>query len=94
MSSIRKNIGSELVTLRDYRAATITVECKPCARKGELDRKALVKQHGADLTFVRLRRSLALGCSRMNSEDGIDRCETRFPCLLEASLSFNKEDAE
>ncbi|MGO6889456.1 MULTISPECIES: hypothetical protein [Rhizobium] len=52
----------------------------------------LVKQYGASFTFLQLRRRLTLGCSRMNTDDGIDRCQTRFPCLLAAGLSFNKED--
>jgi hypothetical protein len=81
---------SGLLTLRNYRGAIITVECKACNRRGELDRKALMKQHGAGLSFADLRRRVALGCERMNGEDGIDRCETRFPCLVEASIVIGK----
>lgn len=92
MSSIRKNTYGEPTTLRDYRGSVITVECRACDRNARLDRKALVKQYGASFTFLQLRRRLTLGCSRMNIEDGIDRCQTRFPCLLAAGLSFNKED--
>ncbi|WP_225897148.1 hypothetical protein [Rhizobium phaseoli] len=84
MSSIRKNTYDELISLRDYRGPVVTVECKDCRRSGELDRKKLVKQYGASLTFMQLRRRLALGCSNMNSEDGIDRCTTWFPCLADA----------
>jgi hypothetical protein len=29
-----------LLTLRDFKGPVITVECKPCGRQGELDRKA------------------------------------------------------
>ncbi|ASS56433.1 hypothetical protein CHR56_18745 [Rhizobium leguminosarum bv. viciae] len=91
MSSIRKNTYGEPTTLRDYCGTVITVECRACDRNAKLDRKALVKQYGASFTLLQLRR-LTLGCSRMNTEDGIDHCQTRFPCLLAAGLSFNKED--
>jgi hypothetical protein len=83
---------SGLLTLRDFRGAIITVECKACNRRGELDRKALVKQHGAGLSFADLRRRVALGCERMNGEDGVDRCQTRFPCLVEASIVIGNLD--
>jgi hypothetical protein len=84
---------SGLPTLRDFRGEIITVECKACNRRGELDRKALVKQHGAGLSFADLRRRVALGCEKMNGEDGVDRCQTRFPCLVEASIVIgNLED--
>lgn len=51
MSSIRKNTYDELISLRDYRGPVVTVECKGCRRSAELDRKKLVKQYGASLTF-------------------------------------------
>jgi hypothetical protein len=81
-----------LLTLRDYKSAIITVECKACNRHGELDRKALVKQHGAGLSFADLRRRVALGCEKMNGEDGVDRCQTRFPCLAEAGIVIGNVD--
>jgi hypothetical protein len=81
-----------LPTLRDYKGAVITVECRRCDRRAELDRKALVKQFTASLPFHQLRRRLSAGCERMNSEDGIDRCETKFPGLLKGALSFRKEN--
>jgi hypothetical protein len=83
---------SGLLTLRDYKGAIITVECKACNRHGELDRKALVKQHGAGLSFADLRRRVALGCEKMNGKDGVDRCQTRFPCLAEASIVIGNVD--
>ncbi|WP_245510026.1 hypothetical protein [Rhizobium leguminosarum] len=89
---MRKNTYAGKMTLRDYHGTVVTVECRVCARGAKLDRKALVKQYGASFTFLELRRRLSLGCSRLNAEDGIDRCRTRFPCLLAAGLSFNKED--
>nr|WP_236774927.1 hypothetical protein [Agrobacterium tumefaciens] len=67
-------------TLRQVRNPLISVECRTCGRQGTLDRAALVKKHGAAVTFARLRRMAAMGCERLVSEDG-DRCGTRFPCL-------------
>ncbi|MGO4569614.1 hypothetical protein AB4Z52_32370 [Rhizobium sp. 2YAF20] len=88
----KDNEMSGLLTLRDFRGAIITVECKACNRHGELDRKALVKQHGAGLSFADLRRRVALGCEKMNGEDGVDRCQTRFPCLTEAGIVIGNVD--
>jgi len=45
-----------------------------CDRRVDLDRKALVKQYGASLSFEQLRRRISMGCPRMVSDDGIDRC--------------------
>lgn len=75
-----------LLTLREFRGPVITVECRACGRAAELDRKALVKQYGANLRFVELRRRMSIGCEKMICADGQDRCQTRFPCLLDASL--------
>ncbi|WP_436080517.1 hypothetical protein [Pararhizobium sp. LjRoot235] len=66
----------------------ITTECRACDMSVDLDRKALVKQYGASLRFVELRRRLAVGCEKMICADGQDRCQTRFPCLLQTNLYF------
>ncbi len=58
----------------------ISVECRACGRSDALERKILVRKHGASMTFARLRRMAAMGCDRPNSEEG-DRCQTRSPCL-------------
>lgn len=67
-------------TLRQVRDTVIAVECAACGRSGQLDRAALIRKHGASVTFARLRRMAAMGCDRLVSPDG-DRCQTRFPCL-------------
>ncbi len=67
-------------TLRQVKAPLITVECRACGRTDTLERKVLVRKHGAGMTFSKLRRMAAMGCDRLISHDG-DRCETRFPCL-------------
>lgn len=67
-------------TLRQVRDPVIAVECRRCGRQGTLDRAALVKKHGASVTFARLRRMAAIGCERLVSDDG-DRCGAQFPCL-------------
>jgi hypothetical protein len=67
-------------TLNDIKLPTIEVVCAPCARRDFLERKALVKQFGANASFLRLRRRLAMGCERLCYERG-DSCGTRFPCL-------------
>ena len=79
---------SGLLTLREFTGSSITAECRTCDKSVELDRKTLVKQYGAGLRFVELRRRLAIGCERMICADGVDRCQTRFPCLLDANLYF------
>jgi hypothetical protein len=89
---MRKNTYTSFVTLREFRGATIAVECVTCDRRDTLDRQTLVKRYGADLSFAALRRRLAMGCSKMQADDGIDRCETRFPDLVAAGLSLAKED--
>jgi hypothetical protein len=68
------------------RGPVITVQYKPCGQHGELDRKALVKQFGASMRFVDLRRRMAMGCDKMHCSDGQDKCGTGFPCLLEAAV--------
>ena len=67
-------------TLRQVRVPVIEVECRTCGRQGKFDRASLVKKHGANITFGRLRRMASIGCDRLVSEDG-DRCGTLFPCL-------------
>jgi 2-methylaconitate cis-trans-isomerase PrpF len=67
-------------TLRQVRDPVIAVECRTCGRQGTLDRAALVKKHGANVTFARLRRAAAMGCDQLVSGDG-DQCGARFPCL-------------
>jgi len=69
-------------SLRQVRDPIIEVECRACDRRGSYERAALVKQHGASMTFVRLRRMSALGCDRLVDAAG-DRCGTRFPCLID-----------
>ena len=76
------------LTLRDFKGSVIAVGCKPRGQQGALDQKALVKQFGASMRFVDLRRRKAMGCNRMYSPDGRDRCGTQFPCLLEAAVVF------
>ncbi|WJH38697.1 hypothetical protein N7E02_04805 (plasmid) [Aliirhizobium terrae] len=67
-------------TLRQVKAPLITVECRACGRTDTLERKMLVRKHGAGMTFARLRRMAAMGCDRLISQEG-DQCQTRFPCL-------------
>lgn len=69
--------------LKDVRLAVIEVHCRPCGRRDQLERKALVAQFGANISFSRLRRRLAMGCERMCHPEG-DLCETSFPCLQKA----------
>jgi len=69
-------------TLRQVRDPIIEVECRACERRGSYERAALVKQHGASVTFARLRRMSALGCDRLVDAMG-DRCGKRFQCLTD-----------
>lgn len=68
-------------TLRKVRDPIIHIECLRCGHEGALVRADIVRKHGANVTFARLRRMAAMGCDRIVSKDG-DRCETRFPCLM------------
>jgi hypothetical protein len=75
------------VTLRGIKAATIEVECRRCHRHGLLERKKLVRLHGAIPSLEQLRRRLAMGCERI-SEEAADRpCELAFPGLLKVAQS-------
>jgi len=77
----RKSSSLDLTaTLRQVRDPVVKVECRACGRSGSFDQAAVVKKHGAAITFSRLRRMAAMGCERLVSEDG-ERCGTRFPCL-------------
>lgn len=67
-------------TLHQVRDPVIEVECRTCGRHGTLDRAALVKKHGASITFSKLRRMAAMGCEKLVGAEG-DQCGTTFPCL-------------
>jgi len=88
---IQKNLGIRMgkqkaveltlaSTLAQVRHELIELECLMCDRHGTFERAALVKKHGARVTFARLRRMAALGCERLVDPKG-DRCGTRFLCL-------------
>lgn len=68
-----------LLTLRDFKGPVIIVQCKPCGQRGELDRRALVKQFGGSMRFVDLRRRMAMGFDKMHCPYEQDRCGTQFP---------------
>jgi hypothetical protein len=67
-------------TLKDINLPTIEVECVPCQHRDVLERKAIVRKLGVDVSLSRLRRRLAMGCDRFFHVEG-DRCGMRFPCL-------------
>jgi len=69
------------MTLRSIKDAVIKVECRRCQRHGELDRKKLVRLHGASLSLEEMRRRVAIGCDRMMDETVAQRCELAFPGL-------------
>lgn len=69
-------------TLRRVQAPIIHVECRKCGRTDSFPRTEIVKKHGASITFARLRRVMAMGCSKLCGPSG-DQCGTRFPCLDE-----------
>ncbi|TNM60295.1 hypothetical protein FHP24_26215 [Aliirhizobium smilacinae] len=77
-------------TLRQVKVPIITIECRSCGRSDGLERKVLVRKHGAEMTFARLRRMAAMGCDRLVTVDG-DQCHTRFPCLEPSSQSSHRE---
>ncbi|MBO9198237.1 hypothetical protein J5277_29330 [Rhizobium sp. 16-449-1b] len=83
---IRKNSSDEDIILRHARGQVLLVACRACDRSDDLDRKAVVKRHGASIPMRKLRRWLGLGCDRMNTADGIDRCH------LTISAKPDKED--
>lgn len=67
-------------SLKDVREAVVVLECTLCDRRDTFERKALVRQFGADAGLSRLRRRVAMGCDRMTGPGG-DECRTRFPCF-------------
>jgi hypothetical protein len=83
----RKKISTyatDELTLRLVRQPSITVACLICNRHGAFDRQALIRRHGAGLTFHALRRRVAMGCAKMHEPDGVDRCGTHFPGFTSA----------
>ncbi|TAV74740.1 hypothetical protein ELI28_14930 [Rhizobium leguminosarum] len=68
-------------TLRKVRDPIIRIECRQCDRSASFERAEIVKRHGAAITFGRLRRVVAMGCSKLAGPNG-DRCGTSFPCLV------------
>jgi hypothetical protein len=66
-----------LVTLRNYRGETVEISCRRCNKHAFIDRKALVKKFGAEMTFVQLRRVLSIGCEHLETNS----CASRFPSL-------------
>ncbi|MGO7018606.1 hypothetical protein [Rhizobium leguminosarum] len=75
IEKIRKNSSDEDIILRHVRGQVLIVACRACTRSDHLDRKAVVKRHGASIPMRKLRRRLGLGCDRMNAADCIDRCQ-------------------
>ncbi len=47
-------------TLRQVKAPMITIECRACGSTHALERKLLLRKHGAGMTFARLRRMAAI----------------------------------
>lgn len=78
---MKDKMGNESA-LRQHRGAIINLECAVCDRRTDLDRKMVVRQYEASLSFRQLRRRLVVRCFRMNSLDGIDRYQAHFPCLV------------
>lgn len=77
-NNVRRNSLDKELLLRHVRGDLIVVACKACALTEEMVRNAVVKRHGASTPMRTLRRRMGLGCSRMNSADGVDRCELRI----------------
>lgn len=61
------------LSIRQIKALTIEVDCRRCERHGIVERKAIVKLHGAAITLGQLRRRLAIGCDRIGGD-----CPSRF----------------
>jgi hypothetical protein len=81
MRSRRSNaIVDDGPTLKDIDLPTIEVVCVRCQHRDVLERKAIVRKLGVNVSFTRLRRLLAMGCDRFFHLEG-DRCGLRFPCL-------------
>jgi hypothetical protein len=75
MRELRKNSLADGIILQELRCELLTVACRTCRRSDEMDRKAVVRRHGASISMRTLRRRIGLGCDRMNAADGIDRCQ-------------------
>jgi hypothetical protein len=79
----------DLPTLRQVRDPVIELDCRLCRRRGNHERKRLIKAFGAGVTLVELRRRMTVGCERMHTAEG-DRCDAYFPCLMERISSPDK----
>lgn len=83
MDEIRKNSSVDGIILRQLRCQVLVVACQACRRSDEMDRRAVVKRHGAAIPIRTLRRRMGLGCEQMNAADGIDRCQLRISAKVE-----------
>jgi hypothetical protein len=72
------------VTLSDVISPTLTLACKPCARKGVYSVARLQAKHG-DAKLPDLRRFLSNDCPKHQSTDVANRCQALFDPPLETS---------
>jgi hypothetical protein len=66
----------DFVTLADFPKATISIECKPCGRRGRYNVARLMEKYG-DAKLPDLRHTLA-NCLKANSHSIHDRCRVRY----------------
>ena len=67
------------LTLPDYPADMVWIECNKCGRSGRLNKARLIAEHGADISLPELRHVLA-ACARRGQMH--DPCEAVFPDLV------------
>jgi hypothetical protein len=64
------------LVLSDVRAATLTIVCEPCGRRGQYNVERLMSEHG-DAKLLYLLDTLT-NCPKMQSVNIYDRCKARF----------------
>jgi len=68
------------LTIRDFPADPIEVECKKCGRNGHYRKAALIENHGSDIVLPDLLALLASDCEERTSL-GNRGCGAIYPAL-------------
>lgn len=73
--------------LKDYPYKTLEVVCRKCERAGRYGIKRLIEEHGANMTFLELRKVFESTCEKTNDVTRLNEvCGVSFPDLVRWKL--------
>ncbi|KQW30735.1 hypothetical protein ASE36_00070 [Rhizobium sp. Root274] len=74
-------------TLGDFPYPYVEVVCRKCWRSGRYATVRLIEEHGADLSFMDLRRRFESTCSKTNDISRLNEvCGVSFPDMIRWKL--------